>query len=222
MDMKQFFSPKTVVGALVSALMVGIVSSGLWDLLFRPGVTHAGRVALSLVTLGSETIRDQAYASAALDPTPIPALLLFFIVALAPVVIGSLWLGALHGRRSAEKSSKLIDEESGGDPRVAIDLIRDRIARLQRIAKAIGATYLIALSCVTLISYAVVNQSVAIWRIYHANLAICSPYLSDLEHKRLRARFASVKTKHDFTSIADELRSVAQQNGAKLIDFDTW
>ena len=58
---------------------MGLISTGLWDLLFKPGLTHVGRVFLTVITLGSETMRDGAYASAALDPTPLPSLMLLLL-----------------------------------------------------------------------------------------------------------------------------------------------
>src|SRR2546427_8335681 len=66
-----------IIGAGFATIILGIIGSGLWDMVVKPGVTGFGRFTLSLFTLGSVTLRNAAYSSAALDPTPLPALMIF-------------------------------------------------------------------------------------------------------------------------------------------------
>ncbi len=72
-------APITVIGVLV----LGIVGSTLYDLLVKPGLSTFGRFCLDVITLGSQTVKDYAYASAALDPTPVTNLYLLQIIIIA-------------------------------------------------------------------------------------------------------------------------------------------
>jgi hypothetical protein len=63
-------APTTIFGLLVFGIVTFIVT----DLLLRPGLSAAGRVLLNIITFGSSAVRDATYATAALDPTPLPAL----------------------------------------------------------------------------------------------------------------------------------------------------
>src|SRR5205807_1241025 len=68
-------------------IILGAIGSGVWDSLAKPGLSRFGRIILNTVTLGSESARDSAYSSAALDPTPIAPLLIILILSFIPLVI---------------------------------------------------------------------------------------------------------------------------------------
>jgi len=67
---------KRAVLAVIGAIILGAIGSGLWEMIAKPGLSSLGRLFLTLVTFGSESARNNAYADAALDPTAIPSLVL--------------------------------------------------------------------------------------------------------------------------------------------------
>lgn len=74
--------PALVVAGTV---LLGIVGSGLWDVVAKPGLGWLGRATLNIITFGSEFVRDAAYVSAALDPTPLSSLVLMVLLVPLPL-----------------------------------------------------------------------------------------------------------------------------------------
>jgi hypothetical protein len=72
------------------------------------------------------------------------------------------------------------------------------------------------------IGFAVHNQSVIIWRIFHAELKIISPYISPMEERILLSRFSSVKARSDYLPIQAQLESTAKANNVTLPKLDLW
>lgn len=204
---------------LLGVLFLGLVGSLLYDLVVKPGLSSVGRLSLSLITLGSRSLRDAAYSSAALDPTPTSALILLYggLVALlllpADVLIRRRKKtdGALRGLVSPLGASKqaLLDEIAKG---------ARRIRRLKIIFLAVFVPYWLAL----MIALMVHDQSVLIWRVFHTNLAILTPKLSDEERGQFLADFAAMKNRDDYTSLKIKMSSVATERKVVLKDIETW
>ena len=220
--MKKFLTPKTILGTIALTLLFGILSSALWDLLFKPGITEFGRILLSIATFGSTTIKDFAYASAALDPTPIPALLVVVLASWAPIFIIALLIGTMHGRRSADKAFEDAKKVTAGDFEKLKEVMEARITRFQRLLKWIVGVSLIIVSTISITTSTVLNQSVVVWQTFHADLAICAPHLTPLEEKQFRARFASLTTRVEYLAISNDLQQVAARNGVKLVNIQLW
>jgi hypothetical protein len=220
--MTRFLTPKTVLGTLVFTLLLGVISSGLWDLLFKPGLTEFGRLLLTIATLGSETIRDFAYASAALNPTPLPALVGVLFASWLPLIVASVLIGKFFGRRTADKSLQKIEGDASGDASRLMELLNSRIRSLERLLNWLTWIFLFIFGGISLTAGSVLNQSVAIWRIFHANLTICAPHISTAEEKQFLARFASVSTRQDYLAVAHDLEEVAKGKGIKLIGSQLW
>jgi hypothetical protein len=226
MDTKKFLTPKNILGTIALTLLLGILSSALWDLLFKPGLTEFGRILLSIATFGSTTIKDLAYASAALDPTPIPALLAVVLASWTPVfivvAIVSVQIGTMYGRQSADKAFEDAKKVTAGDLEKLKEVMEARITRLQRFLKWFLGVNLIIVSALSVTTSTVLNQSVSVWRTFHADLAICAPHLTPLEEKQFRARFASMTTRVEYLAISNDLQQVAAKNAVKLVNIELW
>src|SRR5205814_206691 len=94
----------TILGVIV--LIVGV--SLLYDFLVKPGITNVGRFLLDVITLGSKSIRDSAYSSAALNPTPLSALIILFGVFYASLMLAGSLSGRKAGMKSGEREAKKI------------------------------------------------------------------------------------------------------------------
>jgi hypothetical protein len=79
------------IAGILGTLVLGALGSGLWNVLFAPLGSLIVKAALSLVTLGISSARDQVYATAARGYAERPSvmLLLFFGTAVLVVPLGA-------------------------------------------------------------------------------------------------------------------------------------
>lgn len=138
--------PRRVPLTIVGALILAIVSNILYDLLVKPGLSSFGRLFLTILTLGSETLRNSAYSSAALDPTPVTGLMIL----LAALLFVSLPSAGIAGRVIAnwiadreEKTTKSQIKSTTTEEREAIRTKEmSRLRKKIRVLKvAVGALY---------------------------------------------------------------------------------
>jgi hypothetical protein len=106
------------LAAVVVALILGALGSGIWETLFRPTLGSLSRVALSIVALGSETVRNSVYREAALNPTALPSLgwMLVLSVAITGTSLGFAFarvLPRLSPLKQLEREAELLEEELG-------------------------------------------------------------------------------------------------------------
>ena len=104
-----------------------------------------------------------------------------------------------------------------------------RLLEVQRRALGHLAAWTIALlivfSCVfvwSTIRLVVLEQSVHIWGQFHANLAICAPYITEKEEKLLLAQFTSIKTRHDYQDVHERMQVIAKLNNVALREESLW
>jgi hypothetical protein len=85
---------------------------------------------------------------------------------------------------------------------------------------------LLALSAATAVAAStagmVVNQSILVSRTFYANLAICAPYISDLEEEHIVAKFAGMTGRSSYLQIDQKFKQVAKDNSVLLKDIDLW
>jgi len=65
-------------------------------------------------------------------------------------------------------------------------------------------------------AYSVIKRALQIRALFFTNLEIVSPYLSEIERLRLRASFAAMTTKDEYSAIQSQLQSVANAHTVKL------
>jgi hypothetical protein len=66
------------------------------------------------------------------------------------------------------------------------------------------------------VGFSIVNDSVLVWRVFHRNLAICRPILSDTESQGLISSFAEMRTRADYERIRDRMNGIARGRGKEL------
>lgn len=211
-------APITIVGVLI----LGIIGSTLYDLLVKPGLTNFGRFILDAITLGSESLKNAAYSSAALDPTPISGLVLLQVALVVASIPATRLIAASIFRRDKEAIQKKIDalsdEERKSELEDELDLLRSRYLVYRKIFWFIFVPWFIVLY----VAFAVHNQSVVIWRTFNTNMAILRPYLSEQEFFTLRSRFSSMETGNEYKEIHHDMTQIASEKGTKLKQIETW
>jgi hypothetical protein len=197
---------RRLIFIIIGTIVLGAIGSGVWDVLAKPGLSAASRFALNLVTLGSGTVKDAAYSSAALDPYPLPSLIVILILTWLPLWPFATALGFRMGRFVANRQQQ--------DKRIH--------RRLESLITAAYVLVTIAVLAYAFVFTQIINQAILIRRVFYADLAICSPYISETDEKRLRAHFASVKTRADYDLIAIELKQIATTNKISLREESLW
>jgi len=144
------------------------------------------------------------------------------MVTMIPLLVGAILLGVRGGEVSAKKTILKIEKQAGEDVEKMRELLKESNRRLLRIFYWVLGVYLVVLSCLSIVSGSIVNQSVVIWRVYHANLRIVGPFIPETEEKKFRARFSAVKTKEDFFAIARDLEIIARKNNTELLNYELW
>lgn len=194
-----------VVGGIVATLLLGALGSGLWDLLFRPGVYRIG----SLVTTISSAADDAVFTTAALDPRPVPILIILLVVSMIPGWFVSWILLELFVKPPLLRRLEPIME---GDDEAAKQKTLGRLSTFLILTAVVFS----GLFVVGQIGYSITNEAVVIWREFNKNIDICAPLLTQEEQHRFVAQFRKMQHRSDFESIRLELDSVAAKHGEKL------
>lgn len=159
---------------LIGTLVLGAMGSGLWEIVFRPGLTRFGDFLISLSTSANSAV----YTTAALDPTPVPGLVVLLLLVQIPALM-AMWfihLGFVKPliERRLEADFERIRSEAADLPD-SDDIVARNLRRRLRIAACVGAAVMLLFSSVTIYAYTIENKAVIIWRVFHQNLDICRP-----------------------------------------------
>jgi hypothetical protein len=205
--------------ALLGMILVGALGSGLWSLL-QPPAGSAARFLLSAATLGLESIRDKVYSDAAMGHHELSSLmiLLLFSGFLAAIPI-SLPL-AFYFRKSLLPwllRPKANDTDSHSSRSIIL-----RYNKRRRIVRFISlAIMCFCVSCISVQS-AIVNQQNLIYTYYTQNVTIIRPYITENDFHTFNARYARMKTKHEYIELIQAIEHIGDQNGISLERRETW
>jgi len=190
-----------VILGTIGTILLGAIGSGVWQLAFAPGVDWMTRV----ITGWSAYVSDAAYESAALDPRPLSSLILLLLVSQVPLWIG---VGVLSVEFLAPALFNFLRRRSRGDKRI--------IRRGSRSLAIVLIVMCIGLYIVARIGFSVANQAVWVWRVFHTNLARCSPYLTEQDQRLFEARFRSIRHEREYLQLQEDLAPIAAQHGVEL------
>ena len=195
-------------GALLGAVVVGVMGNAAWELLVRPGVTRLGRLIAHVMTLGSMALRNAPYASAALDPTPLPALAGYMLLTSFPLGVAT----AIVLRGYAHYLFRHRQKKLG-----ATDVHRESERRVSNHTLfALAATMVVGLTAVSSISYSIVDRAVLIWRVFNTDMRICAPFLTPGETAMLQSTFARMTTEADYEKVHAILEAKAKAHNVSL------
>jgi hypothetical protein len=191
--------------AVVGAITIGVIGSGLYDLLVKPGISHLGDWFFNIVSHWSVTIKDAPFGSAALDPTSLPSLIIIFLMGSIPIYLFSVILFIVPMKAIKEKLKKKVLTK------------KKRPSKTLKIASSIAA--IVNIVCILLViqtALSVLNKSIFIHRVFYSNLKICAPYINQLEEEKLISEFSNMETMLDYEKINSLLNKVATENGISL------
>lgn len=197
---KNYFSKNAPI-TIIGVIGIGIIGNILYDLVIKPGLSESGRFILNTITLGSTTIRDYAYAQAAIDPTSVSSLFLLLIITALPfafIVNKTLF-------KVPVIKNTLANKDSG-----------------KSTIKAIFTLMYYILPVIVLIMFLIHNQSVAIWRTFNANLNIVAPYITEKQKIELVSEFSSMESKNNYLQVDSIFQKIAKDKNLTLRDIDLW
>lgn len=199
-----FFNKKTMI-AIMGVIIVGLITSGLYDLVVKPGVSFIADWSYNLISVFSETIENAPFSSAALNPTVLPSLiqLIFYVAVLPGSLFGFVLVLAITFTRNLKSENKERKSKKSENAKIIILLI-------------VIFVYIIFLFLSLSTIFSVVNKSIFIYRVFQANIAICTPHIAEDERNKLLAEFAKMESKDDYMAINKRLEDIAKINGIKL------
>jgi hypothetical protein len=218
----QPFWAKQAPITFVGVILLGLICSTLYDLLVKPGLTGFGRFTLDFLTLGSKQMLDSSYASAALDPNPVTGLLLLQGALLAAFMPAFTLLGKKIGERNRENFEQSIKGLPEDQVVPKLEIERNRLVK--RIKRLMISLWILLLPLIVmmLIAFSMHNQSVLVWRVFNANLAIITPVAAPKQIAEFKAMFAQMKSKEEYVLLTSQMTNFAAQHGVQLHAVETW
>ena len=196
---------RRIILGVVGTVLLGAIGSGLWDLLFRPGLNETR----SWITRLWHSADDAVFASAALDPRPLADLVLMQLLVQVPLCMLT-WL--LLDVLLMPPLFRFLDVKVEQEGRGYVQRVRARL----RWTALVLAMFLLGLYAIGLIGFSIVSDSVVVWRVFDRNLAICAPLLSDSDTRSLTSSFGEMRTRADFERIRDRMNGLARAHGKEL------
>lgn len=200
-----------IAKSVLVTLFLGAVGSGIWEVLFKPGLSTVG----ILMASGSTWFENEIYRTAALDPQPLPGLILLLALCATPFyfAIGFVHKGfvELPLKRIVKKHFAKTKEQAKDNEELERILGR----KLKGVA-LIGIALCMFLGSMTFVGFVLHSEATKVWRIFQANLEICAPSLTDSEIRLTRAQFRKIHTKTDFSRVKSELDQASRRSGITL------
>jgi hypothetical protein len=189
--------------AVVISLFLGAIGSGIWDLLFAPGLSMAG----GFISRFWSRADDSIFTLAASDPRALPGLVMLLGFAATPLMLAVLYAAdILTDKPFLPKSSDAVGLQR--------ELTRLRSKR-QYLRWGILIVTLITWFGLRTITNIMADATFA-WHAFHQNLAICAPFLTDDQEEQHIASFSRMKNRADFLGVRRELDAVAKARGVQL------
>ena len=217
--------------AVLGALVLGGLGSGIWDLVFRPGGMWLGHTVLSAVTFGSTSVRDAVYREAARGLHEGSSLMVYsFLVGLIGAAPLYFFVAAFIDKRRFEDQQLLRARRRSGQ---SVQELEGEISRLKtemgsldrRLGKLTMFRY-IAVAALLVPSLTVSFQGLKLveandaFTYFSQSLIICRPYMTDQDAHILNSRFAQIRGRSDYVVIIDELQKIAGSNHVKLPEYN--
>jgi hypothetical protein len=194
-----------------ATLFLGAVGSGIWEVLFRPGLSLFG----DFLSSASASFESSVYSMAALDPQPLPGLMLLLVLSILPLMVSILFFMETFVRPPLDRIIKSHIERStrGVEDRLEIKRI---VHRKRWAAGGMGIIVMGVFGAVTLVGFTQQNEATKIWRIYQSNLEIIAAVAPEQDVRTFRAKFRMMKRREDFVALKREMDALAGRGSVSL------
>ena len=209
--MKNILTFRNII-AVVGALVVGALGSGLWDVIFKPTFVWIGTILLSLATLGIQSLIDGIYVEVAkgsyeraADAAHQTIIIIFGTTMVAVPIFGLL-------------AFKAIDEEKSENKVLSKEDRRRRVRMLvfaSLVLQSLGAGILL------------INSSRLSYIIRASNYLeqcerIVAPAIPVDQRLLIASAIAQIRSKNDFLDVDGRFRSIAKSSNLNLPEFSAF
>ncbi|MDQ7247913.1 hypothetical protein [Dongia sedimenti] len=184
--------------ATCGVLLVGAISSGLWEVMLKPILAIVTPIAIHITTLGMTSLDNNIYKDIAQGThSRADSLLLGLFLGLIVGVVGGIVI-TISKRKDPDAEAK------------------NRRTRRQVLAGTM--VLLFSVTLLTLISFRTVYVQQA--AVYLAQLnRIVAPYIAPQEALAFQSRAALVETRASYVALEAELKAIAEKNGVAAPEF---
>ncbi|MGO9937178.1 MAG: hypothetical protein ACLPH3_05860 [Terracidiphilus sp.] len=219
--MKNWKTRGAWIGVILSGFAAWIISRVL-DMSVSGSIKLWGWI-IQVATFGSEKMRDLPYASAAMNPYPLPSTEL--IVIAAALFVTAIIVNAVYIAKSFFELRRRLREIGEGQttPQLSIEeMLRDANRSFSRLTITSSVVVTCGLICAigAMVPVSVMQQAVDVRRIYEADRDIIAPYMTPAELLKLQSDFASVETKAQFKSVMSRIADAAARGHVKIHSLD--
>jgi hypothetical protein len=196
--------------AIVASLILKEVLTWL-SVLTTAGVLRLWSKILYVITLGSTTVRDAPYASAAVNPYPVPSLMIIVLL----LMVGMSFIGYILCKAYWRAITRYFKNKSNSETNKTQDTPSAPI-RKQVLVLVVATIYFGAFFFALIIPFGIENEAVASRRIYEADKEMVAPYLTSSQLVQIQADFAGIETRAQYKILMDRLAAVAEEHNVKI------
>lgn len=203
--MKKLLNTKTVLGALA----IGILSSALWETVFKNLLNFIFKILLTVSTLGLEKYRNDIYIDISKG-----------FYEQVSIQILSLGIGVLFGFIIGPLL--IVFKTKGKSEDIKESKIREWLNQHKSFVKTGFLLYTIFVITITILSITkitYVNKSIAY---YKQLISIAAPYIELKEEEIFNSRFAQIKNKEDYINLTNELSVLINTSNQKLPELPSF
>jgi len=198
-----------IIFGIVGTVFLGAIGSGLWDILFKPGIGSISRFITGL----SQSIDDAVFSSAALDPTSLSSLICVYSLSIIPYfLLGFFVVIGFIAKPLMIKMEKDINQIKTKAPEKIDNFYNRRI----KISSFVAIIFCFILLFFSITIKSVINESVYVWRIFHKNIDVCGPFITQHQRNCFIADFRNIKNRNDFEKLKKELSDCGKNNKINL------
>jgi hypothetical protein len=199
---------RLAIGVLATVLL-GAIGSGLWDILFKPGISRFGAYITGL----SREIDNAVFTTAALDPLPVSSLVVLLLITAIPLIGAMFFVDRAYIRGPLHA---FLDRRLGRKPDEPLQSNLIRVRKVRRIVAFLGIGMCLIVYVAASTAFAVINEAVIVWRAFYRNIEICAPYVPQEQILSLRASFRMMNTRDDFMAIRSAVDTIATSHDVVL------
>ena len=97
----------------------------------------------------------------------------------------------------------------------------DVAASLRRSVYSLAFLFLL-IGLIATFALSIVNHSIIVWRHFHANIEIISPFITDTEEEIFYSEFHAMRTANDYKILSERVVSIAKENNASIQEVELW
>ena len=166
---------------------------------------------VSVITFGSTWVKDAPFRAAAMNPYPLPGLMMLFLaVSLLLLLCSRSFLHMGRTVLSRTRCWRLMRVRLRRTSNRGTLAERKKLRETSRVFTFVVPASIALISCeLLLIGSVMVNNAVLARRKFETNLKILGPYISPIEQATFEARFAAMERYQDYQAIRSDMKSSA-------------